>query len=101
MKESKSKCCGECCWFYGEMTDGEGFCPFRFGEMPRCDEACRKPSEFVSREDMRHHQAVLMWYNRWRAKPTTSEKNYCPIEFEEISNAIDFASEYIKVFSKL
>lgn len=98
MKESNSKCCGECCWFYGEMTDGEGFCPFRFGEMPRCDEACRKPSEFVSREKMRHYQAVLLVQKRWMDDDMFI--HYAP-DGDEVSEAIDFAVKYMKVFSKL
>ena len=99
MKEKKiEKCCGECCWFYGEMTDGEGLCAHN----PMFDlfsNRCNSPAcmDFVSRQEMRHHMAVIA--KRFRSLDNPRE-NYNPFLHDE-KMALKFAYKYMKVFSKL
>ncbi len=92
-----NNCCGECCWFYCEATDGGGLCiatewPYRDCGGAACD-------EFVSREDMRHYQAVLLQFNRWR-RDCHFPSIYTMPEQSEISKAIDFACEYLKRYAE-
>ena len=99
MKQEEERCCGECCWFYAEDTDGYGLCPLALMETKRCDEPCTN-GKFVSREEMRHHMAVLLQANRYR-----SDKNVPAIyrmpDPKELGKAIDFAVRFIKTFSEL
>lgn len=98
-KEKKEeKYCGECCWFYGEDTYGYGFCPFRFAETHECGQKCEVPLKYVSKEEMRHHMAVLLQFNRYRRDDESIYR--CPNP-TEIGEAIDFAYRYMKVFSIL
>lgn len=94
----KDKFCGECCWFYAEDTYGYGCCPFRFAEVKDCEQPCEVPLKFVSKEMMRHYQAVLLQFNRYRRD---NDGIYVCPNPTEIGNAIDFACWYIKVFSEL
>ena len=94
--KDKDKYCGECCWFYGEDTFGYGLCPLALMEQKRCDEPCTN-GRFVSREDMRHYQAVLLQFGRYM-KDSFIHKMPKQIE---VVRAIDFAYDFIKVFSEL
>lgn len=104
------KRCGECCWFYCEMTDGDGLCAEAKGtqlsECTHCGNKCwlsRGGSDnqcFVSRADMRHYRAVLLWFQRWLNKPVRNS-GFCPVDFKEVGNAVVFANKYIKVFGEL
>ena len=100
MKKDKEMYCGSCCWFYGECTDGYGFCSNKFAEMTYCGDECIEPSEYVSIEQMRHHMAVLLQAYRF-----IKDENLPPIyvlpDLEELGKAIDFSVNYIKTFSKL
>jgi hypothetical protein len=98
MKECKH-CCGDCCWFKHESTDGWGMCyenndyePVYCGAMS-CD-------KYISVVEMRHHLAILMLHNRLRRsnEPTGFYKMQDP---KEIGLAIDFAIKYIKTFMEL
>ena len=99
--EKEEMCCGTCCWFYGEMTDGEGFCALRDPSIneTRCDYLCAFEL-YISRKYMRHCRAVLL-----QAKRYTSDKHEPPIyrmpDPKELGKAIKFACTYIKVFSEL
>lgn len=99
-KKKEEQFCGCCCWFYAEDTYGFGDCPFRFGEVCECDNACTQKERFVSKEQMRHYVAVLRQANRYR------RDNHVPAIYKmpnptELGKAIDFACEYIKVFSDI
>lgn len=98
MKKEEEKYCGECCWFYGEDTYGFGVCPFKFADVRRCDEQCGAGEHFVSKKQMRHYQAVLLVQKRWMDDGMFI--HYAP-DGDEVSEAIDFAVKYIKVFSDL
>lgn len=104
------KCCGNCCWFYGETTDGDGFCAeakdSSWKDFTRCDRkcwlargGCDNPC-FVSRQEMRHHMAVLLQFVRWATQKTFPLK-YKPVDVPEVAKAAEFAYRYMKVFSKL
>lgn len=98
LHDMKEKYCGECCWFYGEDTYGNGICPFRFAELKECSQKCEVPLKFVSKKQMRHYQAVLLQFNRYRR---ANDGIYQSPNPTEIGRAIDFAGKYMKVFSEL
>ena len=100
MKNNEDKCCGNCCWFFGEDTYGNGFCPFRFAEVQRCSDKCPITEKYVSKEQMRHYQAVLLQANRYRRDQNVPSIYRMP-DPKELGRAIDFAYEYMKVFSEL
>jgi hypothetical protein len=95
----KDKFCGECCWFYAEDTDGYGLCPLELFESKRCDEPCTN-GEFVSKERMRHHMAVLLQANRYRRDDNVPPIYRMPNP-KELGQAIDFAVRFMKVFGEL
>lgn len=99
MKQEEEKCCGNCCWFYGEDTYGFGVCPFQFGEIRLCEQDCGKEDEFVSKGDMRHHRAVLLQYQRWLN--STVDVNILRPSLEDIDDSLTFAHKYMKIFSEL
>lgn len=94
----KDKFCGECCWFYAEDTYGYGVCPFRFAEVKDCEQPCEVPMKYVSRKKMRHHMAVLLRQKRWMDDDMFI--HYAP-DGDDVSEAIEFAYNYIKIFSEL
>ena len=94
---TEEKCCGGCCWFCFEETDGWGQCMHQEEcDLMHCSDLCTT-DKYVSHEEMRHHMAVLLQATRWiedsanRRMPTA--KDY--------SEAIAFAYKYMKRFSKL
>ena len=98
--KDKDKYCGECCWFYGEDPFGYGSCPFRFAELQRCSDKCPITEKYVSKDDMRHYQAVLLQANRYRRDDNVPSIYRMP-DPKELGKAIDFAYDFIKVFSEL
>lgn len=98
--QEADRCCCECAWFYGEDTYGYGCCPFKFADVRKCAEPCEAGEHFVSREQMRHYQAVLLQANRYRRDPNVPAIYRMPNP-TELGKAIDFAGEFIKVFSNL
>ena len=91
--------CGECCWFYGEDTYGCGVCPFQFAELRLCDQPCNI-NKFISKQQMRHHLAVLTQANRYRRDRHVPAIYRMPNP-KELGKAIDFSINYIKTFSEL
>lgn len=104
----EDRCCGACCWFYAEDTDGWGFCARRKGDITEymhCDDLCNDANDddtdnFVSHQEMRHHMAVLLQTNRYRRDDNVPSVYRMPNP-KEIGKAIDFAYEYMKIFSEL
>ena len=99
----EERCCGNCCWFCFEDTDGWGQCMVQDIETNsmHCSDMCE--DNFVSRQEMRHHMVVLLKEKRWQ-KHTEGWRNgeiYFPPRSKEILKAIDFAYKYMKVFGKL
>ena len=101
MKQNEEeKCCGSCCWFYAECTDGWGQCIRQNldADSMHCSDMCE--DDYVSRQDMRHHMAVLLQHNRWRRSDEVP--NHCRmVNPTELGRSIDFAVKYMKVFSNL
>ena len=97
---SNKRYCGECCWFYAEDIYGQGCCPFCFADCKPCDAMCTKPGLFVSKEQMRHHMAVLLQANRYRRDQHVPAIYRMP-DPKELGKAIDFSVKYMKVFSRL
>ena len=102
MKECEH-CCGDCCWFKYESTDGWGMCmkanelELQWDKKHCSGVSCKM---YISVAEMRHHLATLMLHNRWRRsiEPTGFYKMQDP---KEIGLAIDFAIKYIKTFMEL
>lgn len=97
MKQKEEKYCGECCWFYAEDTDGYGLCPLALMESKRCDEPCTISERFVSKDEMRHHMAVLLQGVRNAADPVHRKRP----DDRDLVIASSFAYKYMKVFSEL
>ena len=94
------KRCGECCWFCYEDTDGWGQCMQQdVCDCMHCSDLCTK-DEFVSREKMRHYQALMLQHNRWR-RDDNVPNSHKKVNPKELGEAIDFACKYMKTFSKL
>ena len=95
--EQEEKCCGNCCWFCFEDAYGEGQC---YGEDDSAAVMCDKPAcdLYVSRQEMRHHMAVLLLHKRWLDDDMFI--HYAP-DGDEAAEAIEFAYRYMKIFSKL
>jgi len=102
MKQEEEKCCGNCCWFCFEDTDGNGQCMrhgidgMPYGEFRNC--GTLPCWDYESREEMRHHMAVLLTDIRW--DEDTEFIRYAP-DGDEATAAKKFAYQYMKMFSKL
>ena len=100
LPDKEEKLCGECCWFYGEDTDGWGQCINQdLCDSMNCSDICTT-DKYVSKKEMRHHMAVLLQFNRYRRDDHVPAIYRMPKQ-GEIGKAIDFAYKYMKVFSKL
>ena len=96
------KCCGGCCWFHSEDTDGWGFCIKQKGmdtDLMNCSDLCTTDA-YVSREKMRHYRALLIQFNRYWCDDNAPIIHECP-DGKELAKAVDFANEYMKIFSEL
>ena len=100
LPDKEEKCCGGCCWFYGEDTYGYGCCPFKFADVRQCEEPCEAGEHFVSKKQMRHYMAVLLQANRYRRDPNVPAIHKMPRP-TELGQAIDFAVKYMEIFSEL
>ncbi len=105
LRNKDEKCCGGCCWFYGEQTDGEGMCivhQFDGDDLPCYCCTMSACSEYVSREEMRHHMAVLLQRVRvFRDGYKAMYVNHYAPKWDELYEMYKFAYKYMKVFSKL
>lgn len=94
------KCCGNCCWFYGEDIDGDGFCAKAI--YTSCYDKCYAEEGgelcFVSRREMRHKMAVLLQVSRFYEQG--AKKRYI-VGKNDLLFAAKFAYEYMKIFSEL
>jgi hypothetical protein len=90
------RCCGNCCWFCFEQTDGEGQCPSSDGGWLFTNCGSTPCKDYISRQQMRHHMAVLLQYHR-----ADENMNYRFPGGEALEDAVVFAYKYMKVFSKL
>ena len=100
MTKINEKFCGNCCWFYGEETDGWGICILQdLCDSMHCSDLCTT-DEFISKQEMRHHMAVLLQLNRYR-RDTHFPGIYRTPKPSEVSRAIEFSVRYMKVFREL
>lgn len=109
----EEKCCGNCCWFCMENADGWGQCctgnamegweagldPI-FGRISKCDYKAGNCSKYVSRQQMRHHMAVLLQWERYMSDRSELTLYRAP-SLADRNKAMKFAYKYMKVFSKL
>lgn len=94
--------CGNCAWFKHEDANGFGICyqcDKPIGDVFGCSHVCHC-GEFVSREEERHYRAVLLQANRYRRDQHVPSIYRMP-DPKELGKAIDFACEYMRVFSEL
>lgn len=97
LKDKEEKCCGNCCWFFSEDTDGWGFCAANkctIGEFINCTDMCQ--DDFVSRQEMRHHMYVMLRIKYWY-----EGVHWHVLNPHEMHEAYSFAYKYMKVFSNL
>lgn len=96
MENNEEKSCGNCCWFCFEDAYGEGQC---YGEDDSAAVMCDKPAcdLYASRQEMRHHMAVLLQMSRYEKDPLSHLSPW----YIEKDNAIKFAYRFMKVFGKL
>lgn len=112
-EDAYESCCGNCCWFYGEMTCGDGFCAKAensgYADFFHCSDKCRWGKirdggsleyAFVSKKEMRHHMAVLLQLSRY-GRDNSFPPIYMMPDPIDNKNAMEFAFKYMKVFSKL
>ena len=97
-RKKEEKCCGNCCWFYAEDTDGWGQCILQDYDLNsmHCSDMCE--DDYVSRQEMRHHMAVLLQASRYYEQG--AQKRHL-VGANEFKSAIKFAYKYMKAFSKL
>ena len=94
----EEKCCGSCCWFQFEETEGWGLCPHQdkpVGGCMHCSDLCTT-DEWVSEKEKRHHMAVLLQANRYRRDNNVPAIYRMP-DPKDLGLAIDFAYKYMKV----
>ena len=98
--ENNNKCCGNCCWFKYEETDGWGQCVMQdICDSMHCSDLCTT-DEYVSNEECRHYIAVLIQANRYRRDNNVPAIYRMP-DPKDLGQAIDFAIKYIKQFSEI
>lgn len=90
--------CGNCAWFKHEDADGYGICYQYDWAYPNCGNVSCE--DYVSERQMRHYRAVLLQANRYRRDRHVPSIYRMP-DPKELGKAIDFACEYMRVFSKL
>ena len=97
-QKEEEKCCGGCCWFKFEDTDGWGQCVRQdICDSMNCSDLCTT-DEYVSNKTARHYMAVMLQHTRWLNDH--EYLRYAP-NGDELDEAIAFAYKYIKTFSKL
>jgi len=94
--DQESRCCGACCWFKFEDTDGWGYCSFGKGDdlldTCHCSDLCTA-DKFVAESEKRHHLAMLRKCQRCMHLAENKD-----LDVEEIQKSIDFVIEYAKRF---
>ena len=92
--KEEEKCCGACCWFQFEDTEGWGYCPhLTIGEssgVTHCSDLCTR-DKFVSKSEKRHHLAMLR-----KCQKCLRFAEYKDMDVAEIQKSIDFVVEYAK-----
>ena len=93
---SVERCCGACCHFEHEDTDGWGICPLLdapIGEPMHCSDLCTADG-FISKEEKRHHLAMLRKCQRCLKGNIGTQHD---VDVKEINRAIDFVVVYCKI----
>ena len=96
MKENE-ECCGGCCWFCYEQTDGWGQCIVQdMCDSMHCSDMCTT-DKYISRDERDHHLDILKQADEWY-----KQKEGCVIPpAKDFTEAIEFAYKFIEVFGKL
>lgn len=99
-KENEKNCCGSCCWFYGELTDGWGQCMRQdICDSMHCSDLCTT-DKYISKEKLRHSAAVLAQFKRFSNVPIRDWDKFCRPKDGEIDEAIDTITRYVNVITK-
>lgn len=92
------RCCGACCYFKHELTDGYGWCDklakFNLEGVVYCSDPCICDS-FVSCEEKRHHMAMLRKCQRCLNDNVGTQQD---LDIKAIGEAIDFIVDYAKMY---
>ena len=94
MEREDERCCGACCHFQFEDTDGWGVCPLQdICNAMHCSDLCTTDG-FVSEDEKRHHLAMLRKCQRCLGKNIGTEQ---ALDVKEVCEAIDFIVNYAKI----
>lgn len=91
-------CCGDCCHFMFEESDGWGVCPYLdwpVGSPMHCSDLCTA-GKYVPEGVKRHYLAVLLQANRYRRDQHVPSIYRMPDQ-KEFVDAIDFIVDYAKI----
>lgn len=98
--------CGDCCYFFAECTDGDGCCAKHYWDVSEDGNpmvaSCSQPAcdDYISRQEKRHHLAVLLQHNRWRRDNEVPNSRRM-VNPTELGKAIDFVIDYIRTYDKI
>lgn len=64
--------------------------------------SCSQPAcaDYISRQEKRHHLAVLLQHNRWRRDNEVPNSRRM-VNPTELGKAIDFVFDYIRTYDKV
>ena len=96
-EEKCEQCCGSCCHFKYEDTDGWGQCVFTHCGMSHCSDLCTADEHYATETEKRHYMAVLTQLNRYRRDDNVPSIYRMP-DPKEVGKAIDFLVEYSKLY---
>ena len=105
-KENEKNCCGSCCWFYGELTDGWGQCMRQdICDSMHCSDLCTT-DKYISKEKLRRSAAILAQYKRYVHAAHGKDYNVRQPKMADfdsdksIDEAIDIITRYVNVITK-
>jgi hypothetical protein len=92
MTNKLQKTCGSCVHFKDEDIFGDGWCE-KYDQSRICiNMQC---SQYLDRQQLRHHIAVLLQHNRWR-RDNSDVNARRMVNPTELGKAIDFAIKILK-----
>lgn len=94
-EEKCEHCCGSCCHFKYEDTDGWGQCVFTHCGMSHCSDLCTAEEHYATEEEKRHYLAVL---RKLQHSLSINIGTIHDLDVKSISEAIDFLICYSKLY---
>lgn len=95
MVPDEERCCGGCCWFKFEETDGWGQCCCPDGEcilgVTHCSDFCTG-ARYVGIDEKRRHLAVLRKFQRCLSQVVKNKD----VDVKSVCDSLDFVIGYCK-----